>query len=180
MLPFYNEILDKSKVTLGTVSRMPSFASNLYTFYYRSKTGSDTNPFVLLIMSKQTGNSIYQANNGNRYMLALNLGYISSVETRNLIIERLSLKEGTGPVTWKTALTISKFFTAKSEKVFGAQNPGMLKPLIDPLMPHEDAGISKFSKSAARYFIRQYDIRKLRDLSVVDPAKYLEGMGHSI
>ena len=176
MLPFYNKVLEDSKFRLGTVTRMPSFASNLYTFHYRSKTGYDSSPFVMLIMSKRSGNAIFTANNGFRYMLAINLQYITSAETRNLLIERL---EGKGPISWKHALTVGRFFTKKSETMFGAQNPGMMKPLISPLMPHEDAGISKFSKNAAKYFIRQYDIRKLRDLSVVDPAKYLEGMGHS-
>ena len=153
---------------------MPAFNSNLYTFAYRSLTGYDSQPFVMLIQSQKSGNSIYRAKNGNRYMLAINLNYVTSPETRALLIQRLS---GKGPITWNHALLVGRFFTAKSETTFGAANPGMIKPLISPLAPHEDAGAVRFNKSAARYFIRQYDVRKLRDLSVVDATKYLERSG---
>ena len=109
-------------------------------------------------------------------MLAINLNYISSPETRNLIIERLA---GHGPISWRHALMIGRFFTKKSEVVWGAQNPGMMKPLIEPAKPGDPSGEKAFQLNAARQFIRQYDIRKLRDLSVVDSAKYLEGVGHT-
>ena len=176
MLPIYNKVLEDSKFRLGTVTRMPSFASNLYTFHYRSITGNAMQPFVMLVQNEKSGNSIYQAKNGHRYMVAINLNYISSPDTRNLIIERLASR---GPVTWKHALTVGRFFSKKSEKVFGAQNPGMYKPLQEPAKPGEVAGTKTFSTNAARQFIRQYDIRKLRDLSVVDAAKYLRGVGHT-
>ena len=55
----------------------------------------------------------------------------------------------------------------------------MYKPLQEPAKPGEVAGTKTFSTNAARQFIRQYDIRKLRDLSVVDAAKYLRGVGHT-
>lgn len=176
MLPFYNKVLEDSKFRLGTITRMPAFASNLYTFTYRSKEGHDAQPFVMLIQSQKSGTSIYRAKNGFRYMLAINLNYVTSPETRSLLIRKLSNK---GPITWNHALMIGRFFTAKQETMFGAANPGMLRPLVAPLAPHQDAGITRFRRNAARYFIRQYDVRKLRDLSVVDATKYLEKSGAS-
>tara|TARA_R100000458_G_scaffold1977_4_gene1654 strand:- start:1412 stop:1822 length:411 start_codon:yes stop_codon:yes gene_type:complete len=124
-----------------------------------------------LIQSQKSGTSIYRAKNGNRYMLAINLNYVTSEETRSLLIRKLQSK---GPISWNHALMVGRFFTAKSETTLGASNPGILKPLIAPLMPHENAGVTRFSKNAAKYFIRQYDVRKLRDLSVVDATRYLE------
>ena len=153
---------------------MPSFNSNMYTFAYRSKSGYDSQPFVMLIQSQKSGNSIYRAKNGNRYMLAINLNYVTSPDTRDLLIGKLS---GKGPISWNHALMVGRFFTSKQETTWGAANAGFVKPLIAPLSPHEDAGATRFKKNAARYFIRQYDVRKLRDLSVVDATKYLKRSG---
>ena len=176
MLPFYNPILEKSKYRIGTISRVPSFNSNLYTFHYRSKTGSDSSPFVMLIQSARSGNAFFTAKNGQRYMLAINLNYITSPETRQLLINKLS---GAGPITWKHALVIGKFFTRKSERTFGAANPGMMAPLkITPDNAHK-LGAMSLAQNAAKYFIRQYDVRKLRDLSVVDATKYISESGFS-
>lgn len=135
----YSEKLKKAMLRIGSVSRVASFNSNLYTFTYRSRTATDPFPLVMLLQSKRTGNAFYTAKNGNRYMLAVNLNYVEDEGVRDLIVERLSQK---GPIPWRHAQMIKRFFTR-----LGASEVGD--------------------------YVRQYDIRKLRDLSVVDPTKYL-------
>ena len=173
MLPFYNQILEESKQRIGSVSRVPSFASNLYTFYYRSKSGNDSAPFVMLMMSRRTGTSFYTAKNGHRYMLAINLNYVTSGETRAMLIRRFANK---GPISWRHAMMIGKQFTHKSERAFGAANPGMMKTVIDPAKVGEE-NVFRLESSLASLFVRQYDVRKLRDLAVVDSTKYLDKAG---
>lgn len=145
MKPDTDVNLEKSKHRIGTVNRVASFNSNLYTFYYRSKSGTDNNPFVMLLQSKKTGNAFYSTKAGHRMMLAINLNYVQDPGVRGKIIDTFSTK---GPIPWETAVMLGRLFTRLGANV-----------LVD--------------------FIRQYDVRKLRDLSVVSPTKYLEGEGYT-
>lgn len=141
MKPDIDVNLENAKYRIGTVNRVASFASNLYTFYYRSKSGTDSNPFVMLLQSKKTGNAFYPTKAGHRMMLAINLNYINGAGVRDKVIETFSSK---GPIPWPTAVLLGRLFTKKGKNVL-------------------------------KEFIRQYDVRKLRDLSVVSPTKYLVG-----
>ena len=134
-----DKALLKSKFRLGSVTRMPSFLSNLYTFTYRSITGHDSEPFVMLVQSQRTGNAFYTAGNGNRYLIGVNLNYATSPDTRNLIIDTLKNR---GPIPWRQVSIVGMFVDKR-----------------------------------IRDFFRQYNVRKLRDLSVVDATKYLEETG---
>tara|TARA_R110001583_G_scaffold9651_1_gene45477 strand:+ start:19334 stop:19789 length:456 start_codon:yes stop_codon:yes gene_type:complete len=137
--------LEKAKHRIGTVNRVASFNSNLYTFYYRSKSGTDSNPLVMLLQSKKTGNAFYPTKAGHRMMLGINLNYVSGEGVKAKIVDTFSSK---GPIPWKTAVMLGRLFT-------------------------------KLGKNVLSEFIRQYDVRKLRDLSVVSPTKYLEGLGYN-
>lgn len=130
----HNKAVEASKVRLGSIYRMPSFVASMYTFQYRSKTGTDSSPFVLLARNFKSGTYIFTAGNGQRYMVGLNLNYFDS-GLREIAVKR-----------------------------FGGLPPQPYKKL-------QILGL------VAKQAFRVYDVRKLRDLSVVSPTKYLEEVG---
>lgn len=127
----HDKAVEASKVRRITVGRMPSFIASLYSFFYRSKNGTDSNPLVLLARNFKSGSYIFTAGNGQRYMVGVNLNYASE-GVRQLLIDK-----------------------------FGS------------LPPQPYSTLQVIGDIASQAF-RVYDVRKLRDLSVVSATKYLQ------